>query len=66
MMVGAIVLVILLGLLLSTCGSAVEVEVAAAQGNAVRNGVDATFVPAVDCLPGPAQLVVANILAPPL
>ena len=40
--------------------------VAAAQDNAVRNGVGATFVPAADRLPGPAQLVVANILAPPL
>ena len=40
MMVGAIVLVILLGLLLSTCGSAVEVEVAAAQRGPLRVTVE--------------------------
>jgi ribosomal protein L11 methyltransferase len=40
--------------------------VAAAQDNARRNSVAATFVPAADRLPGPAQIVVANILAQPL
>jgi ribosomal protein L11 methyltransferase len=40
--------------------------VIAAQDNALRNDVAATFVPAADRLPGPAQMVVANILAQPL
>jgi ribosomal protein L11 methyltransferase len=40
--------------------------VAAARENARRNHVDATFVAAADRLPGPAELVVANILAQPL
>jgi ribosomal protein L11 methyltransferase len=40
--------------------------VTAAQDNALRNNVVATFVPAADRLPGPAQIVVANILAQPL
>jgi ribosomal protein L11 methyltransferase len=40
--------------------------VAAAQENARRNAVAATFVGAADRLAPPAELVVANILAPPL
>ncbi len=40
--------------------------VLAATANARRNGVAATFVSAAEHLPGPARIVVANILAPPL
>jgi len=40
--------------------------VVAAQDNALRNNVGAIFVSAVDRLPGPATIVVANILAQPL
>ena len=40
--------------------------VAAARDNATRNAVEATFVTAADDLPGPAAVVVANILAQPL
>ncbi len=40
--------------------------VAAAQRNASQNHVDATFVSAADHLQGPADIVVANILAQPL
>ena len=32
----------------------------------MRNGVDATFVPAAERLQAPADIVVANILAQPL
>lgn len=40
--------------------------VLAAQRNAVQNQVAATFVPAAEKLAGPAEIVVANILARPL
>jgi ribosomal protein L11 methyltransferase len=40
--------------------------VAAAERNAARNGVGATFLPAADSLRAPADIVVANILAQPL
>jgi ribosomal protein L11 methyltransferase len=40
--------------------------VSAAQRNAEQNGVAATFVSAAEQLGGPAQIVVANILAQPL
>lgn len=40
--------------------------VTAASANAARNGVAADFVSAAQHLPGAAQIVVANILAPPL
>jgi len=40
--------------------------VTAAQDNALRNNVGAIFASAADRLPGPAQMVVANILAQPL
>ena len=38
----------------------------AARSNAAQNGVEATFVCAAESLRGPAQIVVANILAQPL
>ncbi|MEN3353617.1 MAG: ribosomal protein methyltransferase [Betaproteobacteria bacterium] len=40
--------------------------VLAAHRNAVQNGVAATFASAAEHLPGPARIVVANILAQPL
>lgn len=49
------------------CGIDIDPQaVAAAERNAVHNGVDATFVPAVERLQAPADIVVANILAQPL
>ena len=49
--------------------SGVDIDVqavAAARENARQNAVDATFVDAAEKLPGPAEIVVANILARPL
>lgn len=49
------------------CGIDIDPQaVAAAERNAVRNGVDATFFPAAERLQAPADVVVANILAQPL
>jgi ribosomal protein L11 methyltransferase len=66
---GSGILAITAGKLGATRVHGVDIDpqaVAAAQENALRNSVGATFVAAADRLPGPAGLVVANILAPPL
>jgi ribosomal protein L11 methyltransferase len=66
---GSGILAITAGKLGATRVAGVDIDplaVEAARENARRNDVDATFVAAADCLPGAAELVVANILAQPL
>jgi ribosomal protein L11 methyltransferase len=66
---GSGILAITAGKLGAARVSGVDIDpqaVAAARENARRNSVDAIFVAAADGLPGPAELLVANILAQPL